>query len=274
MLAALFVLASCAKADIDPNKLQVYTSFYAMDDLARQIGGDKIQTHLMCPVGTEPHDYEPKTSDMAKLSEGDVFIYNGAGMEAWAPKAAGTQKNVRAVCASDGVSLIDGSDPHIWLDPKNALKQAENIKNAFAECDSENKYYYEENFRKFSETITALDSEYKAVIEKAQYREIVTAHAAYGYLCSAYGLEQIAIENAQGGEPSPAAMAQIIDTVKEKGIRYICAEELASDKLVQTVAQATGAEIVTLNPFEGDTEGRGYEEIMRANLEVLKKILS
>ncbi|EKC63372.1 ABC transporter metal-binding lipoprotein, partial [human gut metagenome] len=62
------------------------TSFYAMYDFAKTIGGDDIDLTNIVPTGTEPHDFEPTASDMAKLSEADIFIYNGVGMESWADK--------------------------------------------------------------------------------------------------------------------------------------------------------------------------------------------
>lgn len=255
-------------------KPQVYTSFYAMYDFAREIAGDKADVYSMCPVGTEPHDYEPKTTDMAKLTEADVFVYNGGGMEAWAQKAADTLKNVKLVCASENIEKLDNSDPHIWLYPMNALKEAEAIKNALVECDSENSGAYEANFDSFKNRITELDSEYRTVTESAAKKDIVVAHEAYGYLCNAYGLNQIAVESVNGAEPSTTRMAEIINLMREKNIGYICAEELTSSKTVETIAAETGAEVAELNPFEGDTEDRSYFEIMEENLEVLKKILN
>lgn len=256
----------------EDDKLQVYTSFYAMYDIARQIGGDKAEVYLMCPVGTEPHDYEPKTTDIAKLSEADVFVYNGGGMESWAEKVVSSLKDVKVVCASDGVEKAQNSDPHIWLNPNNAVKEAENILNAFSESDPENKAFYETNFNSFKDKAAELDKEYKAVSETAAVKDIIVAHAAYGYLCQAYGFEQIAVENAQSTEPSPARMAEIVDIIKEKGIKYICSEELESAKMIQAIADETGVGVVTLNPFEGDKDNKDYFTVMHENLDVLKVI--
>lgn len=258
----------------DNDKLQVYTSFYAMYDIAREIAGDKADVYSMCPVGTEPHDYEPKTTDMAKLTEADVFIYNGGGMESWAQKAASTLKNVRVVAASDAVEKQENSDPHIWLYPMNALKEAEEVKNALVEKDAGNSEAYEANYEAFRDKIYELDTQYRDMAENSKNKDIVVAHEAYGYLCTAYGLNQIAVESVQGGEPSPTRMAEIVNLMKEKDIKYICAEELESSKAVEAIAKETGAEIVDLNPFEGDTENRSYFDVMKENLEVLTKILN
>lgn len=272
IICTAFSLASCSGKDTS-GKLQVYTSFYAMYDLTREIAGDKVEVYSMCPVGTEPHEYEPKTTDMARLTEADIFVYNGGGMESWAEKSADTLKNVKTVCASEHIEKLENSDPHSWLYPMNALKTAEAVKDALTECDPENSAAYEMNYEGFKAKAEELDAKYRSMSAAAARKDIVVAHEAYGYLCDAYGLNQIAVESIQGGEPSPTRMAEIISLMRSNNIGYICAEELASSKAVETIAAETGAETVTLNPFEGDTDGKSYFEVMNENLEVMSKIL-
>ena len=83
MLILVLALTSCQKNAENSGKPKVYTSFYAMYDFTKTIGGDDIDLTNIVPTGTEPHDFEPTASDMAKLSEADIFIYNGVGMESW-----------------------------------------------------------------------------------------------------------------------------------------------------------------------------------------------
>lgn len=276
MLCIALSLTSCSsnEAVSDSEKLQVYTSFYAMYDLTREIAGGNADVYSMCPVGAEPHDYEPKTTDMAKLTEADVFVYNGGGMEAWAEKSADTLKNVKTICVSEHIEKLENSDPHSWLYPMNALKAAEAIKNALTERDPENSAAYEMNYEGFKTKAEELDAKYRSMSDSSAKKDLVVAHEAYGYLCDAYGLNQIAVESVQGGEPSPTRMAEIISHMRENNIGYICAEKLTSSKAVETIAAETGAETVTLNPFEGDTEDKSYFTVMEENLEVMTKILN
>ena len=279
LLAAVLLLASCGgEKPQESSKLQVYTSFYAMYDFARLIGGEKADIYSLCPVGTEPHDFEPKTSDMAKLSEADIFIYNGMGMEAWAEKTASSAGNdeLMIVKASDGIPHIaENYDPHVWLDPSNALHEIKNIKDAFCEKDSANADYYNSNFAECERRIKQLINDYKSASQNFTDRNVVTAHEAYGYLCNAFNLNQTAIEGIQGeSDPSPARMAEIIDFIKTNNIKYIFAEALDTSKTVDSVAKETGAQLLTLNPFEGDKDGNDYFTVMKQNLEALKKALN
>jgi zinc transport system substrate-binding protein len=272
-----------------------------MYDFAKKIGGDKVDVVNMVPAGTEPHDWEPTASDVAGLEKADVFVYNGAGMEHWAKDVLESlgNKELIAVEAAKGVSLREGHhehedeheaeredehdseayDPHVWLSPLNAKVQLENIKEAFVQADPDNKDYYQANYAKYAARLDALDKEFKDAISALPKNEIVVSHEAFGYLCAAYGLEQIGIEGlAPDSEPDPARMTQIIEFAKAHDVKVIFFEELVNPKVAETIAKATGAETDVLNPLEGLTDkqlaaGDDYFSVMRHNLEALKKAL-
>jgi zinc transport system substrate-binding protein len=263
--------------------LTVYTSFYVMYDFAKKIGGDKAEVINMVPAGTEPHDWEPSAADIAGLERADIFIYNGKGMEHWTEdvlKTIGSNKLI-TVEASAGIEDVQGdhSDPHVWLSPMNAKKQMENIKDAFAEADPENAEYYEANFSKYSAELDALDAEFKSVIEPLPRRDIVVSHEAFGYLCKAYGLRQIAVEGlSPDSEPDAARVSDIIRFIKENNVKVIFFESLSSAKVAQTISANSGAKAEVLNPLEGLTDeeiknGEDYFSVMRKNLAALKNAL-
>lgn len=276
ILAAILPLCGCTEKK-DSDKMQVYTSFYAMYDFARLIGGDMADIYVLCPVGSEPHDFEPKTSDMAKLSDADIFIYNGMGMESWAEKtikSIGSSELISVEASKDIPNVSEDYDAHVWLDPDNAVKEMENIKNAFCEKDSANADYYTENFNICREKAETLKNDFLSAAKDFKTNNIVVSHAAFAYLCGAFGLNQTALDNARGeSDPSPAKMAETIDFIKANNIKYIFAEALDTTKVIETAAKETGAEILVLNPFEGDTENRDYFTVMEENLNSLKKAL-
>ncbi len=280
-----FCLIGCGEENAaDNSKLQVYTSFYGVYDLVSKIGGDKIQVYNIVPAGTEPHSWEPTSGDMLSLSGGDILFFNGAGMESWVDKVqtALESENLKYVMLSEGTELIGSedstaTDPHIWLNPLNAKKEAEIIKNALSDEDPLNADYYSENYEVFAEKADELDSAFKDMISKAVNKTIVVAHEAYGYLCEAYGIEQLAVEGLSAdSEPSPAKMAEISAFIKDNNIKYIFFEELLPTKAADVIAEETGAELLVLNPFEGLTEddiasGADYFSVMYENLENIKK---
>lgn len=282
--------------DGNTKKLSVYTSFYAMYDFTKKIGGDKVTITNLVPAGTEPHDWEPTTTDVTNLEKADVIVYNGAGMEHWIKKVLGSLENKKLVSveASKGITLMEGHeeeeekvedaeeskyDPHVWMNPENAKKEMENIKDALVKADKTNEKYYEDNYNKYATQIDELDKEFKAALSNTTNKDIIVAHQAFGYLCKAYGLNQVPIEGLSAdSEPDPARMKEILKFAKEHNVKTIFFEELVSPKVSETIAKEVGAKTDMLNPLEGlsDKEqaaGEDYFTVMKKNIASLKSAL-
>ena len=277
---------------MEDGRLKVMASFYPMYDFARKVGGDRVQVKDMVPAGTEPHDWEPAATDIRNLEDADVFVYNGADLEHWAEDVLDTLENQELVVseASDGVELLDGGhdhahgdegkDPHVWLDPMRAKQEMKNIRDAFVKADPENGDYYEANYEKYAGEFDELDQEFRDGLKSTKSRDIIVAHEAFGYLCNAYDLKQLAIEGlTPDSEPDPAKMQEVIEYAKKYDIHTIFFEELASPKVAKTVAEEVDAVTAVLNPIEGLSEedieaGEDYFSVMRKNLEALRKALN
>lgn len=287
----------------DPKKLQVVASFYPLADFAKNVGKDAVEVHNLVPSGVDPHDWEPGPKDMKTIAQADVFIYNGAGFEPWMEKVleSADQSKLVVVDTSRGVELAglpqqdshDGEhkagkeesrkdepqygkyDPHFWLDPVNAQKQVRSIAEGFAKADAKNKDKYEANAKEYIGKLEALHKEFESELSKVKKKEVVTTHAAFGYLTKRYGLAQIPIMGlAPDAEPSPKAMAEIVKQAREHDVKYIFFETLVSPKVAETVAKEIQAQTLVLNPIEGLTEdelkkGEDYISKMRENLKNL-----
>ena len=289
IVATLIGCTACAgngKTDIakDSGKVKVMTSFYTMYDFAKKIGEDKVTITNMVPAGTEPHDWEPSAVDIRKMEDADVFIYNGAGMEHWAEDILKTLDNKKLITveASKGVTLIKEekeNDPHVWLDPENAKIEMKNIKDALVEADEKNAEYYTQNYEAYEKKLDELNQEFKDTLSQLENKDIIVAHEAFGYLCKAYGLNQVAIEGLMpDSEPDPAKMEEIIQFAKKKKINTIFFEELVSPKVAKTIAKELGAKTEVLNPLEGLSDeqiesGEDYFSVMRTNLQQIKDAL-
>lgn len=287
-------------------KLSVYTSFYPMYDFASKVGGDKINVINMVPDGAEPHHWEPTPADIVGLENASVFVYNGAGMEHWVEDVLESihNENLIIVETADGLSLLEGHhhehddedeheedehedeedehgefDPHVWLNPMNAKMQMESIKNAFVKADPENKDYYEANYTKYAAEFDALDKEFRDTLDPLPDKDIIVTHLAFGYLCSAYGLNQIAVEGlVPDSEPDPARITEIIEFAREHNVRVIFFEELVNPKVAEVIADNIGAKTDVLSPVEALSDeqrnnGDDYLAVMRQNLKALKAAL-
>lgn len=159
VLAASWKLSRQQTSD---NKISVATTLFPLYDMAQKIGGDKIEVSLLLPPGLEPHDFEPKPSDIITINEADIFVYTGKFMEPWAADIISglSNNNVTIVDSSQGVTLptsdfhgegepIGSSDPHIWLDFGKAKIMAENIAQAIVSRDPANSQYYQNNLNNY-----------------------------------------------------------------------------------------------------------------------------
>ena len=272
---------------VSDGKLKVYASFYAMYDFSKKVGGDRADVVNLVPAGTEPHDWEPSTTDIAGLERADLLVYNGAGMESWADRvlASLSNKKLIAVKASEKVSLLNGStdaakaDPHMWLAPEDAKLEMAAIRDAFEKADPAGKSYYEERYTQNAARFDALDQKYRKTFSGLTNKRVVVSHQMLGYVCQAYGLDQIPIEGLSADtEPDPKRMTEIIRTAKQYHVKYILFEDLVDPKVAQTIASQIGAQTLRFNPLEGLTEaeqskGEEYFSVMEQNLKILQQAL-
>ena len=267
------------------DKLQVTTSFYPLYFFASEIAGDKAVVYNITPAGAEPHDYEPTPQDVARMEDSKLLILNGGKFEAWGDKMKDNLKNKPTIIVAVGEALInqdvveDGEvvrDPHVWLSPVLVKKEVAAIVQGFVQADPENASYYETNAEKLGKKLDGLHAEFRQGLSSCQKKDIITSHAAFGYLAREYNLNQVAISGLSPDEdPSPQKLREAADFARKNQVKYIFFESLVSPKLSETIAYEVGAQTLVLNPIEGlsDDEinqGKDYFTEMRNNLTNLK----
>ncbi len=266
-------------------RLRVTASFYPLYYFASQVAGDIAEVYNITPAGVEPHDFEPTTRDIIQIETGKLLILNGVKLEPWANKIKNDlqKKHVIIITAGDNLARQEMEaggktvqDPHVWLSPQLAKQEVENILRGFIEADPNNKAIYEANAQAFQNKLTALHEKYRQGLSRCEKKDIVTSHAAFGYLAKEYGLNQVSISGlSPDEEPSVRKLIKIADFVKKNDIRYIFFETLVSPKLANTIAEEVGAKTLVLNPIEGlgDEELRAeknYLTEMESNLANLR----
>jgi zinc transport system substrate-binding protein len=287
----LFCAVSCRQQDKQVNQkksLTVVTSLFPLYDFAKNIGKDKADVRLLLPPGVEPHSFEPKPADVLRIQDADIFIYTDAAMEPWVTKILQSieNKNLLVVEAGKGISLMKetsdesvehgGTDPHIWLDFANAQHMVDTICEGFCAKDPANKMFYADNARTYNKQLSALDTRYKTTLSHCKYSDFVHGgHFAFGYLAKRYNLHYVAAYGfSPDSEPTPRRLYDLIEMIKQKGIKYIFYEELLSPRVAETIAKETGATLLKLSPAHNLTkkefaQGVSFISIMEQNLKNL-----
>jgi zinc transport system substrate-binding protein len=272
ILIVSLLVAACSTEDGDDGRVFVAAAFYPLAFAAEEIGGADVSVGNLTPPGAEPHDVELSARDVERIRSADLVLYLGSGFQ------PGFE---RAVDGADGESLDllrgvellpgeEGADPHVWLDPLRYAQQARRIGEALDR---------DEQAGRFAARLRELDAEFERGLARCARREIVTSHAAFGYLAEQYGLVQIALTGlTPEAEPTPRDLERVIREVEETAASTVFFETLVSPRLAETVAREAGAETAVLNPLEGLSHeeldaGEDYFSVMRENLAALRKAL-
>jgi zinc transport system substrate-binding protein len=133
---------------------------------------------------------------------------------------------------------------------------------------------FAENAATLRSQLEELDAELATGLADCASSDLVTSHAAFGYLAQRYGLTQVGITGlSPDEEPSPARLAEVTDFVRANGVETIYFETLVDPSIAETVASETGASTAVLDPLEGLAENAAdgdYLAVMRTNLETLR----
>lgn len=274
LFLALFV-AGCggsSKAD----RPSVVAGFYPLAWAAERIAGPGADVVNLTPAGAEPHDLELTPSDVEAIDQARLVLYLGNGFQP-AVETAVEDRSGPSLDLLDGQQLDPGAgeeqgelDPHIWLDPVRFARIVVAIGAAL---------HREPAAEAVAGRLRRLDMEYRDGLGDCERDELVTSHAAFGYLAKRYGLRQVALAGlSPEAEPSPKALEALVDEVRASGATTVFTEPLVSSRVADTVAREAGVDVDVLDPIEGLSEarlsaGEDYVSVMRSNLATLRKAL-
>ena len=271
----------------------VVAAFYPLQFAAEQVGGGHVAVTSLTKAGAEPHDIELTPRDVGTVSKARLVIFE-KGLQGAVDKAVKSQAGDRGLDVSPAAKLdllfqptvgapaqtsadnaAGATDPHFWLDPQRYSAVAKVVAQRLSEVDPANKTDYEKNAKAFEARLAALSKDFETGLANCQRRDIVTSHAAFGYLARRFGLTQIAINGlSPDQEPKAADLAAVSTYARAHGVTTIYAETLVSPAVAQTIARESGAKMATLDPIEGLSEqskGQDYFEVMGANLKALQE---
>ncbi len=274
------------------DKISIIATLFPQYDFAKQIGGDRADVALLLTPGTETHTYEPTPQNIIQINNADMFIYTGKYMEPWSDKIiSSVDGNTKVLDVSKNINLraIEHDhepeepeqheyDPHIWLNPQNAVVMIKNITEELCLIDPNYAEYYNTNANKLITQIETLDSEIEEVVNSSSSKKIAFGGTfAYAYFIERYNLEYVSAYESCGEdtEPSVANIKRVVDYMNDNNIKVIFYQEMSSGKIADSIAKEVGGQklvfhtVHNASPNEID-KGETYVSLMRRNLENIK----
>ena len=295
-LSLVLVIAACGKEDVnvvkDKNdKIQVIATYSIIYDIVKNVGGNRVEVHTLAPVGSNPHEYDPLPKDVQLTTDADVVFYNGLNLEggnSWFEKLlltsgkTGTEAPVFRL--SEGVKpkyltskgKESEEDPHAWLDVRNGIKYAENVKKGLIKVDPEHADVYEKNAKEYILKLEKLHQEALkrfSEIPKEQ-RLLITSEGAFKYFSEAYGFEAAYIwEINAENQGSPDQVRAVVDFIRSKTNPVLFVETSIDPRSMEMVSSETGVpifgKIFTDSIGKPGEDGDTYIKMMEWNINVI-----
>ena len=243
MLASVAACGSGRSSSEKNGTIEVVASVNQWGTVAKTLGGDNVNvTSIINSTNVDAHDYEPTTSDIAKLQKAQVIIVNGAGYDAWAVKAAQSAK-ATVVNAAEVGGVKDGDNPHVWFsaDVRKAMAQA--ITDAYAKADSAKK----SDFDKLNDQWMTEEGNVEGKIAEVKQKSDGLAYAATesvaSYLAEDMGLADAtpsgyAQATANESEPTPTDIKQFTDVLKAGEIKLLVVNTQEESELTGKITNA------------------------------------
>lgn len=310
LAATALVVAGCSSGDdgepggSGDGRLEVLASFYPLQYVAEQVGGEHVAVSNLTPPAAEPHDLELAPAQVRELGDADLVVYlsgfqtavdegieqrdpahvvdaaGPAGLEEH-PDGAGHEGESAEEHAAhaeeehgeDGHHSHEHGavDPHFWLDPTRLAAVGDAVADELSAVDPDHAEEYRANAEALTADLDALDAEYAEALASCAGATLVTSHEAFGYLAERYDLDQVGISGIDPeAEPSPARLREVREVVQDAGVTTLFFETLVSPKVTQTLADDLGVGTAVLDPLEGLAEdATDYRGVMESNLEAL-----
>ena len=256
--------AGCGREAESSSPVTVAATTTHVADLARNVGGQRAEVVGILPANADPHDYEPRPSDVEAVGRADLVLKSGGDLDLWADqlvKSAGGDAAVSALI--DHVPTVEGGhehsededehagegvDPHWWQDPRAAGAGVEEIRDLLIEADPAGRSTYERNADAYLDRLDRLDAQIADCFDRIPpgQRKLVTTHDALDYYAERYGIEIVGAAIpalTTQAQPSAGETAELVELVRDEGVKAIFPESGLNPKLEQAIADEAGAAV-------------------------------
>lgn len=280
------------------SKLRVVATTEDLAALAREVGGDRVQVEAIARGYQDPHFVDPKPSFILKLSRADLLIFVGLQLEiGWLPPLITQSRNRRVQVGAPGYMDVSQynqildiptgiitramgdvhplGNPHYWLDPENGRRSARAIQARLAQLRPEDAAYFQQRFEDFSRRLAEAEKRWDQQMAPYRGTQVVSYHRSWPNFVKRFGLVVVGyVEPKPGIPPTPRHTLKLINQMRRDNIKLILVEPYFDLKTPESIARATGAEVLVLLPsVGGEREVTDYFKLFDYNIGLLTAAL-
>ena len=292
----LWVLASAPASAA--SKLRIVATTEDLAALAREVGGDRVRVEAIARGYQDPHFVDPKPSFILKLSRADLLIFVGLQLEiGWLPPLITQSRNRRVQVGAPGYMDVSQynqildiptgiitramgdvhplGNPHYWLDPENGRRSARAIQARLAQLRPEDAAYFQQRFEDFSRRLAEAEKRWDQQMAPYRGTQVVSYHRSWPNFVKRFGLVVVGyVEPKPGIPPTPRHTLKLINQMRRDNIKLILVEPYFDLKTPESIARATGAEVLVLLPsVGGEREVTDYFKLFDYNIGLLTAAL-
>lgn len=267
-VVCVLIGVGCSTRTNSPRQRVAFTSITTHAYFAQRIVGDRYDIRSLIDAYTDPHTFTPLPAQVVKLSQASLFFRAGIEFEqGFLPNIAATMQGVEVVDLRQGITLFAShkekcssedhhhahgtTDPHVWLAPLLAKKQASILCDAFKKADPAFASRYTDNFTLLATELDSLDAFLQKTFKDLHGTALFVFHPAFRYFAQAYGLHQVAVQ-ADGKEPGARALARLIEEVQHKNIKLLFVQPQYPQKSVAAIARQTKCTVIPIPSMPED----------------------
>ena len=281
LAAFLIALTTPAAAEVP----RVVTDILPVHSLVARVMEGIGAPELILPPGASPHGYAMRPSEAKLLEQADIVVWIGPGLTPWMAAPIETiASNATAVTLLDleGTKTLAAhtdddhdhgdTDPHAWLDPRNAGVWLAHIAEFLADQDPENAAAYRANAETAETEIAELEKAMRTALDPLAGIPFAVYHDAYGYVESRFGIApNFALLSSEADKPSPRRIAELRDRAEKDGIRMIVTEPQFDTRLAETVFAGMDVQRCSVDILSADIPAgpRHYWLSMQSFAEIL-----
>lgn len=295
LFVVTFAFCSCGEVKRSTGKISVVTTIFPYYDFARSVSKGTCEVDMLLKPGSDVHSFEPTPSDILKIRNADLFIYNGGESDEWVDsilESLGDTDKPVVMKMTDYVKPLtemdadhhaeDEEDEHIWTSLDNAKTLVSKISDEVSKLDSKNKSIYHRNGLDYIEKISKVQSEIENTVNSSESKKIVVGDRfPLLYFATEFSLDwECAFPGCSTEtEPSLDRLSKLTDTIEKDKIKTILKLEMSENKVADTLADETNTKVRTFYSAESVSKedfanNVTYVDLMERNNNALKEALS